>query len=234
MDPCRLARRGGPPGAETRTRVARGKVWNMDAAQHRPKLTLATKVTIARLMGVPVFITLLIYYLIGLSNGENLWLERTLALVVFAAVAATDALDGYLARSRNEVTDLGRMLDPIADKALLLSGLILLTRPSLPALAPHIPVWFTTLVISRDVVLILGSFLVHELAGNVTVQPRISGKLATCFQMATILWVLIGGAERQFTWCVGIAAVLTAISWVQYVVDGARQLAHVQHGSQPK
>ena len=206
----------------------------MDAVQNKPKLTLATKVTIARLMGVPVFITLLVYYLIGLYNGEDIWLERMLALVVFTVVAATDALDGYLARSRNEVTDLGRMLDPIADKALLLSGLILLTRPSLPALAPHIPVWFTTLVISRDVVLILGSFLVHELAGNVTVQPRLSGKLATFFQMATIIWVLVGGAERQFNWFLGAAAVLTAISWCQYVVDGARQLAHVQHGSQSK
>lgn len=206
----------------------------MDVQQQRPKLTLATKVTIIRIMGVPVFIALLVYYLIGLRDGEDIALERTLALVVFVAVAVTDALDGYLARARNEVTDLGRMLDPIADKALLLSGLVLLTRPSLPALAPHIPVWFTTLVISRDVVLILGSFLVHELAGNVMVQPRISGKLATFFQMATIIWVLIGGAERQFNWFVGIAAVLTAISWVQYVVDGARQLAHVQHGSQSK
>ncbi|MCX7007962.1 MAG: CDP-alcohol phosphatidyltransferase family protein [Kiritimatiellaeota bacterium] len=173
----------------------------MDVPQQKPKLTLATKVTIVRIMGVPVFIALLVYYLIGLRNGEDIALERTLALVVFAAVALTDALDGYLARSRNEVTDLGRMLDPIADKALLLSGLVLLTRPSLPALAPHIPVWFTTLVISRDVVLILGSFLVHELAGNVTVQPRISGKLATVFQMATIIWVLVDDHLGAGWWC---------------------------------
>ncbi|TAN39205.1 MAG: CDP-alcohol phosphatidyltransferase family protein [Verrucomicrobia bacterium] len=204
----------------------------MNTHLHRPKLTLATKVTIVRIMGVPVFIVLLIYYLIGLVRGEDIWLERILALVVFTAVALTDALDGYLARSRNEVTDLGRMLDPIADKALLLSGLILLTRPSLPALAPHIPIWFTALVISRDVVLILGSTLVHALAGAVRVHPRFSGKLATVFQMATIMWVLIGGAERQFNWFLGAAAVLTALSWIQYVVDGARQLAHVQHGPQ--
>jgi CDP-diacylglycerol--glycerol-3-phosphate 3-phosphatidyltransferase len=210
------------------------KVWNMEVHLHRPKLTLATKVTIIRIMGVPVFIALLVYYLIGLQRGEDIWLERMLALVVFATVALTDALDGYLARSRNEVTDLGKMLDPIADKALLLSGLILLTRPSIPALAPHIPIWFTTLVISRDVVLILGAALVHALAGTVTVQPRVSGKLATFFQMATIIWALIGGAERQFNWFVGIAAVLTAISWIQYVVDGARQLAHVQHGPTQK
>jgi len=206
----------------------------MDAPQQKPRLTLATKVTIVRLMGVPVFVVLLIYYLGGLARGEDSLLERMLALVVFAAVAVTDALDGYLARSRNEVTELGRMLDPIADKALLLSGLILLTRPSLPALAPHIPIWFTALVISRDVVLILGSLLVHELAGNVTVQPRLSGKLATCLQMATIIWVLIGGAEQQFNWFLGTAAVLTALSWIQYVVDGARQLAHVQHGGNAK
>jgi CDP-diacylglycerol--glycerol-3-phosphate 3-phosphatidyltransferase len=210
------------------------KVWNMEAQHHRPKLTLATKVTIVRIMGVPVFIVLLLYYLNGLARGEDIWLERILALAVFTAVALTDALDGYLARSRNEVTDLGRILDPIADKALLLSGLILLTRPTLPALAPHIPIWFTTLVISRDVVLILGATLVHLLAGNVTVQPRITGKLATFFQMATIIWVLIGGAQQQFTWFVGTAAVLTALSWVQYIVDGARQLAHVQHGPPQK
>lgn len=206
----------------------------MDTQQQRPKLTLATKVTIVRIMGVPVFIVLLIYYLAGLARGEDNAMERLLALTVFAAVAVTDALDGYLARSRNEVTDLGRMLDPIADKALLLSGLILLTRPSLPALAPHIPIWFTALVISRDVVLILGSVLVHELAGSIKVQPRLSGKVATFFQMATIMWVLIGGAEKQFNWFLGTAAVLTALSWIQYMVDGARQLAHVQHGKSAK
>jgi len=202
----------------------------METPLQRPKLTLATKVTITRLLGVPVFIVVLIYYLLGLYRGEDVELERLVALVIFFAVALSDALDGYLARSRQEVTDLGRILDPIADKALLLSGLILLTRPSLPALAPHIPIWFTALVISRDVFLIIGSVLVHLLAGAVHVQPRLSGKVATFFQMATIIWVLIGGAARPFNWFIGCAAVLTAISWVQYLVDGARQLAHVQHG----
>jgi len=205
----------------------------MEHPQPRPKLTLATKVTIARLLGVPVFIVVLIYYLQGLIRGEDVIMERLAAMLVFFAVALTDALDGYLARSRQEVTDLGRMLDPIADKALLLSGLILLTRPSLPTLAPHIPIWFTGLVISRDVFLIAGSVLVYLLAGAVHVQPRASGKVATFFQMATIIWVLIGGALRPFNWFVGCAAVLTAVSWVQYLVDGARQLAHVQHGRRP-
>ncbi|MCX6996152.1 MAG: CDP-alcohol phosphatidyltransferase family protein [Kiritimatiellaeota bacterium] len=206
----------------------------MEQHLHLPRLTLATKVTITRILGVPLFIVVLIYYLLGLSRGEENAIERMVALTIFVAVALTDALDGYLARSRNEVTDLGRLLDPIADKALLLSGLILLTRPSLPALAPQIPVWFTALLISRDVFLVLGSTLIYVLAGRLRVQPRFSGKVATVFQMATIIWVLIGGAARTFNWFVGLAAVLTTISWLQYTVDGARQLAHVQHGSPPR
>jgi CDP-diacylglycerol--glycerol-3-phosphate 3-phosphatidyltransferase len=187
-------------------------------------ITLATKVTILRILGVPVFVLLLVYYTMGLKAGENHDTMRVLALAVFVLVAATDALDGYLARSRNEVTQLGRVLDPLADKALLLSGLILLTRPSLAGLQPHIPIWFTTLVISRDAVLIGGFFLVHHFVGDVRVQPRWSGKIATVLQMGVIVWVLCQAAEAWFFHFVAAAGVFTGISFVQYVIDGARQL----------
>ena len=89
---------------------------------------------VSRIAFVPVFITLLIYYRAGLVSGTPVEDFRWTALVIFVAVAATDALDGYLARSRNEVTDFGRMLDPIADKLLVVSSLLLLTRPGLLAL----------------------------------------------------------------------------------------------------
>ena len=139
-------------------------------------------------------------------------------------LASTDALDGYYARSRNEITTLGRMLDPIADKSLLLSGLILLTRPTLPGLLPHIPIWFTLLVISRDVVLILGSIIIHALVGHVEVKPRMVGKIATFFQMVTIVWVLIGGAPGHFLACVITAGAFTFLSGALYILDGTRQL----------
>ena len=192
----------------------------------REGITLATRVTILRILGIPLFVLLLVYYTLGLAAGRSGDLLRWAALWLFVVVALTDALDGYLARSRNEVTRLGRFLDPLADKALLISGLVLLTRPSLPGLEPHIPVWFTTAVISRDVVLAAGYFVIHHFAGQVHVQPRWTGKLATVLQMATILWVLMQAAPRHFGWLVAAAALLTFISGTQYVLDGVRQLEH--------
>lgn len=196
----------------------------MDTAQKHTILTLANKITILRILGVPVFILMLVYYTMGLAQGNAEEIYRSVALVIFVVLASTDALDGYYARSRNEITSLGRLLDPIADKSLLLSGLILLTRPSLPGLLPHIPIWFTLLVISRDVVLILGSIVIHALVGHVEVKPRMAGKIATFFQMVTIVWVLIGGAPGHFLACVITAGAFTFLSGALYILDGTRQL----------
>ena len=196
----------------------------MDTTHKHTVLTLANKITILRILGVPFFILMLVYYTMGLAQGNANEMERWGALLVFLTLAVTDALDGYFARSRNEITTLGRLLDPIADKALLLSGLILLTRPSLPGLLPHIPIWFTLLVISRDVVLILGSIIIHALVGHVEVKPRMVGKIATFFQMVTIVWVLIGGAPGHFLACVITAGAFTFLSGALYILDGTRQL----------
>ncbi len=187
-------------------------------------LTLATKVTLVRLLGVPVFALLLVYYTLGLGRGEDATGFRHAALILFLVIAGTDALDGYLARSRNEITRLGRFLDPLADKALLLAGLILLTRPNLPQLEPHIPIWFTALVISRDVALAVGYAVIHHFSATLVVQPRIAGKLATVLQMLVIVWVLTQVPTPHFLWLVGAAAGFTALAWVQYAVDGVRQL----------
>ena len=106
----------------------------------RRGLTLANKITLARILGIPVFVLLMIYYVMGLQRGAPNEYLRWSSLVLFVVVALTDALDGYVARSRDEITHLGRILDPLADKALLLSSLIMLTRPSIPALQPQIPI----------------------------------------------------------------------------------------------
>ena len=189
---------------------------------------MATKVTLVRLLGVPVFAVLLVYYTLGLASGQDVELYRKLALGLFVAVAATDALDGYLARSRNEITRLGRFLDPLADKTLLLSALILLTRPNLPQLEPHIPIWFTALVFSRDVFLALGYMLIHHFAETVVVQPRIAGKIATVLQMLVITWVLFQAPAQYFLWLVASAALFTAVAWAFYLADGMRQLNRAQ------
>ncbi len=193
-------------------------------SHHHVPLTLATRITIARIIGIPIFVLVMIYFKMSLEAGEPVFWYRTLALGLFVVIAVTDALDGYLARSRDEETRLGAILDPLADKALLLSAIILLTRPSLGGLSPQFPVWFTLLVISRDVVLLSGSFVVNWVTGHLDVRPRISGKLATFFQMAAIIAALIPLPLNLFYALVGLAAFCTLLSGLQYSVDGARQL----------
>ena len=196
----------------------------MTSKSHPVPITLATKVTIARILGIPVFVLMLIYYMMSLRAGAPVDGYRYLALALFVVIAGTDALDGFLARARDEETRLGAILDPLADKALLLSGLILLTRPSLVALNPQFPISFTLLIISRDVVLLSGSYVIHALVGHVDVRPRITGKTATFFQMAAIIAVLLRFPPYPFLWIVVIAAFFTLVSWLQYIVDGIHQV----------
>ena len=189
-----------------------------------PVITLATKITICRILGIPVFIVLLVYYIQGLADGVAREELRLMALSMFLFIAMTDALDGFVARARNEITQLGRVLDPLADKALLLSGLILLTRPSVPELQPHIPLWFTGLVISRDVLQFGGFLLVQHFVGRVVMVPRIAGKIATVLVMLTVVVVLAQAPGPYFDWLVIVSALFIGLSGMQYLVDGLRQL----------
>jgi len=194
-----------------------------------PAITLATKITILRILGIPVFVVLLMYYLSSIKSGHPVDGYRQAALALFILVAATDALDGYLARRRGEVSRLGSILDPIADKALMLSGLILLTKPSMPQLEPHIPLWFTGLVISRDVFLVVGSLVIHYFAREVKIKPHITGKIATALQVVVIAWVMVQAAPTWFFWAVVVAGLFTGLSWWRYLIDGLQQLEHGHH-----
>ncbi len=196
----------------------------MNHASH--PITLATKVTILRILGIPVFILLLIYFEESLKEGAPEPTFRFLALVMFLAVALTDALDGYLARSRNEVTRLGKILDPIADKTLVLSALVMLTRPSLVGFQPQFPIWFAVFYISRDVVLFGGALLIHALSGHVDIEPRRSGKIATALLMLSILWSLAGGPAEPFLWLVAVTTAFSAFATLHYIMDGMRQFDH--------
>ncbi len=192
----------------------------------KPGITLATKVTIMRIMGVPVFVLLLIYYKIRIANELPAEGMRIAALLLFIVIAATDALDGYLARVRNEVTRLGTILDPIADKALMLSSFILLTRPSLKELTPQFPVWFTLLAISRDAILVLGAVLINSIHAHVHVKPSLIGKASTAMMMISIVMVLSKFSQNSVNIFLVATGLLVLVSGIQYIVEGIRQLEH--------
>ena len=189
-------------------------------------MTTANKITIVRLLLIPVFVLLGVYYGQSVVDGEPDERLRYAAILVFVAAAVSDGVDGYIARHYNQRTKLGAILDPIADKGLLLAGLLTLT---FTRWGYHFPLWFPVLVIARDVVVVAGSLGLHYLNGEVHVRPRWSGKIATVFQMLAIVWVMFQFSFIPPVDVVVLAGIFTLVSWAGYMADGIRQLQHSDH-----
>ena len=108
-------------------------------------MTTANKITVVRILMIPVFVTLAIYYGQSIQRGAPIEWFRFTAIVVFLVAAVSDGLDGYVARRYNQRSALGVILDPIADKGLLLSGIITLSISNWSDVDPDygkFPVWF--------------------------------------------------------------------------------------------
>ena len=135
-------------------------------------LTAANQLTILRMLLIPPFVILLLY-------GHRGW-----ALVTFIAAGITDLLDGLIARVAGQKTDLGAWLDPMADKLLLVTMFVVLTLPDIGS-ANKLPLWFTVLVISRDVAIVLTVAVINLAVGPRTFRPSIFGKVATATYVVT-------------------------------------------------
>ena len=135
-------------------------------------LTAANQLTLLRMLLIPPFVILLLY-------GHRGW-----ALTTFLAAGVTDLFDGLIARKTGQKTTLGAWLDPMADKLLLVSMFIMLTLPGLGSANP-LPVWFTVLVLSRDIVIVLTVAVVNLAVGPRTFRPSIFGKIATATYIVT-------------------------------------------------
>lgn len=189
-------------------------------------MTTANKITVIRILLIPVFVLLAVYYGQSLQDGDPQEGLRLGAILVFLAAAVSDGLDGYVARKYNQRSKLGAILDPIADKGLLLAALLTLTFINW---GYHLPLWFPVVVITRDIVIVAGSLGLHYVNGEVVVHPRWSGKIATVFQMAAISWVMLQLHILPPWMPVALAGIFTLISGVQYVMDGIRQLQRSEH-----
>lgn len=173
-------------------------------------LTLPNWLTILRILVTPFFVILLLYRYVGA------------ALAVLALAALTDMLDGFVARSWGQKSDLGMILDPVADKLLATAAFVSLT------ILDAMPRWITILVVSRDVFLIGGSLMLFMFAGKITMVPSLLGKATTVLQITTILWTMVlnlgaVGARAPFPLHV-LTVAATMLSGLDYVVRGARRL----------
>jgi cardiolipin synthase (CMP-forming) len=141
-------------------------------------MNIPNSLTILRILLIPCYIGLLVYGRFGQ------------ALIVLLVAGLTDMLDGLIARVTNQHTRLGAVLDPLADKLLLTSGFITLSMIHL------IPLWVTILVVSRDVILLLGTAVAHFTDSRVDLTPTFWGKGTTFLQLSYVAMVIFLSSRR--------------------------------------
>jgi CDP-diacylglycerol--glycerol-3-phosphate 3-phosphatidyltransferase len=179
-------------------------------------MNLANKISIARILLIPFFIGSIVYY-----RSEH-GFAAYLPLFIFFIAVISDALDGFIARRFDQKTELGTILDPIADKLLIVTAFICLALSKSIPENLRVPAWLPIIVISRDIIIVLGTVIVYLIKGSVEIIPTAWGKVTTFFQMATILAVLLKFPHSFVVW--NLAGIFTMISGVDYIIRGSRLL----------
>lgn len=177
-------------------------------------MNIPNLLTLLRIILVPVIVILLI-------QGSF-----CKALIVFIIAGLSDALDGFLARVLNQQTLLGAYLDPIADKALLISSFVTLS------ILHIIPGWVAVIIISRDVIILLGISVLSILSISVTIRPVFVSKITTALQLITVLMALAsrlwpggfpGAPLVAIYW---LTAFFTIVSGLTYMGKGVKLINH--------
>jgi cardiolipin synthase len=172
-------------------------------------MSLPNALTLIRILLIPLFVI----FLISKSFHS--------ALITFVIAGITDGLDGFVARIWHQRTDLGSYLDPIADKLLLASAFVTL------AILRIIPSWLTVIVLSRDVLIALGFWVLTMTNHKPMVKPRVTSKITTVFQILTVIWALLPQHWRLkglFSIFITLTAFFTILSGVHYIYIGNKLL----------
>jgi cardiolipin synthase (CMP-forming) len=189
-----------------------------------PSVTFASKITITRILMVPVFAVWAIAYGQSVKSGTPDESLRWWALAIFVTAAASDGLDGWIARRFNQMSKFGAFIDPIADKALLLTGVIALTFVDWGKDGWRLPAWLTIIVVLRDCIILGGIRILWNHHRTVKIRPHWSGKVCTVTQMFALGWVMLKLTDIPPTWPCAIAAFFTLWSTVAYIRTGIRIL----------
>ncbi|MFI4986640.1 MAG: CDP-alcohol phosphatidyltransferase family protein [Alphaproteobacteria bacterium] len=176
---------------------------------------LPNLITLARLLASPLAVYLIL-------NEAWAW-----AFWIFVTAGLSDALDGFLAKRFNARTLVGGFLDPLADKALLVSVFVVL------GYLHQLPNWLVILVVFRDLLIVGGAILVHTLTGKLSMRPLMISKLNTAAQFVLLAYVLgqlgLGVDDVALVEAlIYLVAVTTGLSGAAYVVTWARRVADIE------
>ncbi len=178
-----------------------------------PIFTIANQLTMLRMALVPPFVLLVL-------DRQYTW-----ALVVYVVAAATDALDGWVARHAHQSTRLGQMLDPVADKLLAGAAYLLLTWG--PGLSCALPAWLTVSLLFRDAMIVVSVVIVNLAVGPRTFAPSVLGKVSTAFNFTTGTAVLAanatGDCPRALLWLYVVTLLFVVASTIHYVYQASEK-----------
>lgn len=176
------------------------------------EMNLANKLTMLRVILIPIFLVLL------LSNLVVEPINRYIAVGIFIAASITDFLDGYIARSRNMVSNFGKFMDPLADKLLVCSALVAMVE------LKNLPAWVVIVILSREFA--ITGFRTLAMEANIVMAASWWGKIKTTTQMIMIIVVLldINGMEMVELILIALAVFFTILSGVDYIVKNKNVL----------
>ena len=167
-------------------------------------MNLPNKLTMFRVILIPVFIVVLMTGLIADP------LNRYIGTLIFCVASFTDYLDGHIARKYNLVTNFGKFMDPLADKLLVSSALICMIEMGM------LPAWIVIIIISRE--FIITGFRLIAAEGGLVIAASWGGKIKTVTQMIMIILLLLGVQGIIATILIFLATLFTVISGVDYIV----------------
>ena len=176
-------------------------------------MNLANKLTMLRILMIPVFIAVLVY-----SKDRDI-VYRYTALGIFVIASATDALDGYVARKYNMITDFGKLMDPLADKILVSSALIILIELG------NISSWIVSIVIARE--FIISGIRLIATEKNIIIAASPLGKLKTVSQMLSVILMLLSikAISLITDLSIWLMCILSVISLLDYIIKNKKVLS---------
>jgi len=197
-----------------------------------PWLNWPNRITIARIALVPFFVICLL----NVNEPGGRW--RYSAIVLFALMAISDVLDGFLARRLGETTPLGRFLDPVGDKLLISSSMVLLALPETAIAGYHLPGWVAVIAIGKDVLTVIGFALIYATTSQYFIEPRTWGKACTLIQSVLVAFALVApdlprSAIEAWPILGWTASILAIVAVIDYGRVGNRFAAGI-HARQKK
>jgi CDP-diacylglycerol--glycerol-3-phosphate 3-phosphatidyltransferase len=155
------------------------------------KLSLASRITILRILLIAPFVSFMLQINDPALSPAAQRAMRYMSIIIFFIMAVSDAIDGYLARVKKQITKLGTFLDPVADKLLMTCACLLLASERAHVQEFLLPTTVVVLIIGKDLFLLIGFVIVYFITSEVHIAPVFIGKLATALQLSMVAGILI-------------------------------------------